>query len=254
MSITDLSAEVSPRLALANWSHQGWIARLVAKSGRVHTRHRDYFDSIAVVLQHWAPDTDGDRARLRVHLRRGDLPEDCPPALIRVALARTSAYWRASAIDVLRDLFYVYQSEVVTRLNSDDGISPPDSIYLADLRSRLDGMFAIAEGLGGYRSVLVQALRPAVRHIDETFSLVLLPRLQGSIELAHNPRLLSDSVIDPGCWWGALAISAGEVVTHDAPPDPPDPSSKREDAEEKKRRVRVRHAAGYVKRRGRTVR
>ena len=254
MSISDLASELSPRQSLANWSCQDWITRCVTKGERVRAMHRDYFDSVAVLLQHWTPDTPEERARLRVFLQRGVLPDDAPPAMIREALTRVSLYWKETAVDVLRALFVAYQGEIVSRLNSEAAVTPPDSIYLADLRARLGGALALVETLGDYRKVLVGVLRDTTRRNDEAFELVLLPRLQSSIELAHNHRLLSESVVDPYCWWGRLAINAGEVVTHDAPPDPPELSPGHTDAQAAKLRTLARSGEAYVKRRGRSVR
>ena len=213
MSESLIWREVSPRAALVGWSAAPWLLDLVEAGESARASSRQYFDACVCLYGHWSPESRDDKDRIKA--RRGRDRRDTPPDRLLDRVAAASPAWGAALQRELHAAFDAYFAEWIARRAPEvETISASDTIYLCELRDRLDGLVAHAS-LVPACAVETPTIRDRLREIDGEFEREVVPKLQSSLEIAHSRRLLSASSGRPDGWWGVFALNAGEVYASD---------------------------------------
>jgi len=213
-----LRGEVSALAVLAGWSSPQWLFDLASLGEAVRASDRQYFDAVASVLDHWIAVSKADKVAVRRLLSVGRIPKNAPTERLRALIHGASPEWKAAALAEFVTAYEAYSAEYVGRRPESVGaVSESDTIYLCELRARLDSLSDVmtACAFDGSFAREVETVRGRLVEIDRDFEREVVPKFQSSRELAFNERLLSAAWGRPDGWWGTFALNAGEVYAGD---------------------------------------
>lgn len=209
-------AKVPFRGLLIGWAAPEWLCAIVDRAYADGVTDDDCVDVLAAVYNRWFPPIDA-RADIARLFRRADgeiviTPPDRVSALLRECYPETAS----AVFDRYARLFEMYFVEYV-ELRTWDTVPEHRAHLAALLRERLACAERLAALLpeGTYPALEYETMKKRARQFDELFARDVVPRLQSSVAVAHDERLLAVSGVEPGAWWGLFALDAGEVYASD---------------------------------------